>query len=171
MLIVMLITTTTAVMLARKPDIYMSETDVQVDTEGPASGLTSGKGNIIVDTGSDPTYFNTQLQIITKPGLLRRVVKTLDLEHNPDFLRTQANDTTWQRLLRTFGVKGAPSGRSGGIAKAEVTNSRWIRKLLRLRPPTIWKRPLAWNLLLSSLQAGLKVDPVKRSVCSTPKLA
>ena len=65
MLIVMLITTTAAVMLARKPDIYMSETDVQVDTEGPASGLTSGKGNIIVDTGSDPTYFNTQLQIIT----------------------------------------------------------------------------------------------------------
>src|SRR6185503_18385513 len=106
MLIVMLITTTTAVMLARKPDIYMSETDVQVDTEGPASGLTSGKGNIIVDTGSDPTYFNTQLQIITKPGLLRRVVKTLDLEHNPDFLRTQANDTTWQRLVRTFGFSG-----------------------------------------------------------------
>src|ERR1051325_9955425 len=109
MLIALLITATTAVMLARKPDIYMAETDVQVDTEGPASGLTSGKGNIIVDTGSDPTYFNTQLQIITKPALLRRVVKTLDLEHNPEFLRTQANDTTWQRLLRTFGVKGAPS--------------------------------------------------------------
>ena len=108
-LIVLLITLTTAVMLARRPDIYMAETDVQVDTEGPASGLTSGKGNIIVDTGSDPTYFNTQLQIITKPGLLRRVVKTLDLEHNPDFLRAQANDTTWQRLLRTFGLRPNPS--------------------------------------------------------------
>src|ERR1044072_4860690 len=104
MLIAVLITATTAVMLARKPDIYMAETDVQVDTEGPASGLTTGKGNIIVDTGADPTYFNTQLQIITKPGLLRRVVKTLDLEHNPDFLKANANDTTWQRLLRTFGV-------------------------------------------------------------------
>src|SRR6266446_10952719 len=105
-LIVIVITTATAVMLARKPDIYLSEADVQVDTEGPASGLTSGKSNIIVDTGSDPTYFNTQLQIITKPGLLRRVVKTLDLEHNPDFLRAQANDTTWQRLTRTFGFGG-----------------------------------------------------------------
>src|SRR5947208_12591793 len=106
--IVVLITTITAVMLARKPDIYLAETDVQVDTEGPASGISSGKGNIIVDTGTDPSYFNTQLQIITKPGLLRRVVKTLDLEHNPDFLRAQANDTTWQRLLRTFGLGGGP---------------------------------------------------------------
>ena len=35
-LIALLITATTAVMLARKPDIYMAETDVQVDTEGPA---------------------------------------------------------------------------------------------------------------------------------------
>src|SRR2546428_5578658 len=92
--IVMLITTTTAVMLARKPDIYLAETDVQVDTEGPASGISSGKGNIIVDTGTDPTYFNTQLQIITKPGLLRRVGKTLDPEHNPGFLRAPTNHTT-----------------------------------------------------------------------------
>jgi hypothetical protein len=37
------------------------------------------------------------LQIITKPGLLRLVVSTLDLEHNPDYLREQANDTTWKR--------------------------------------------------------------------------
>src|SRR5712692_11277132 len=102
-LIVLLVTSIAAVMLARKPVIYLSEAQVQVDTEGPASGLTSGKGNIIVDYGQDPTYFNTQLQIITKPGLLRRVVKTLDLEHNPDFLRAETGDTTWQRLLRTFG--------------------------------------------------------------------
>src|SRR5262245_11359858 len=32
-LIVILITTATAVMLARKPDIYLSEASVQVDTE------------------------------------------------------------------------------------------------------------------------------------------
>jgi len=36
-LIVIVITSVTAVMLARKPDIYLSEADVQVDTEGPAS--------------------------------------------------------------------------------------------------------------------------------------
>src|SRR5207253_10357965 len=96
-----------------------AETNVQVDTEGPASGISSGKGNIIVDTGTDPSYFNTQLQIITKPGLLRRVVKTLDLEHNPDFLRSQNHDTTWQRLLRTFGFGGAVSVSQPAAQKTE----------------------------------------------------
>lgn len=161
MLIVMLITTTTAVMLARKPDIYMSETDVQVDTEGPASGLTSGKGNIIVDTGSDPTYFNTQLQIITKPGLLRRVVKTLDLEHNPDFLRTQANDTTWQRLLRTFGVKGAPSAAQAGTQKAEGYKLSLDKEVASASAPDNLEEAARLEPFVSSLQAGLKVDPVK----------
>src|ERR1041385_8661071 len=72
-MVVLVITAATTLILARRPDIYMAETDVQVDTEGPANGISSGKGSIIVDTGSDPSYFNTQLQIITKPGLLRRV--------------------------------------------------------------------------------------------------
>src|SRR5437588_11628994 len=40
-LIVVLITSITSVMLARKPDIYMAETNVQVDTEGPASAISS----------------------------------------------------------------------------------------------------------------------------------
>ena len=148
-------------MLARKPDIYMSETDVQVDTEGPASGLTSGKGNIIVDTGSDPTYFNTQLQIITKPGLLRRVVKTLDLEHNPDFLRTQANDTTWQRLLRTFGVKGAPSAAQTATQKAEGYKLSLDKEVASASAPDNLEEAARLEPFVSSLQAGLKVDPVK----------
>src|SRR5260370_38879865 len=63
-LIVVLVTATTAAMPARKPDIYLAETDYQCATKGPAPGLTSGKGNIIVDHGSDPSDFNTQFQLI-----------------------------------------------------------------------------------------------------------
>jgi capsular exopolysaccharide synthesis family protein len=161
MLIALLITATTAVMLARKPDIYMAETDVQVDTEGPASGLTSGKGNIIVDTGADPTYFNTQLQIITKPGLLRRVVKTLDLEHNPDFLRAHANDTTWQRLLRTFGLSRSPAA----VHTASQTNDGYKlsldKQVASASSPDDLEEAARLEPFVSSLQAGLKVDPVK----------
>ena len=160
-LIVLLITLTTAVMLARRPDIYMAETDVQVDTEGPASGLTSGKGNIIVDTGSDPTYFNTQLQIITKPGLLRRVVKTLDLEHNPDFLRAQANDTTWQRLLRTFGLRPNPSAAQAATQKSNDYKLSLDKEVASASSPDNLEEAARLEPLVSSLQSGLKVDPVK----------
>jgi capsular exopolysaccharide synthesis family protein len=159
--IVLLITATTAVMLARKPDIYLAESEVQVDTESPASGLTSGKGNaIIVDTFTDPSYFNTELQIISKPGLLRRVVKTLDLENNPDFLRAQAGDTAAQRLMRTFGIGGRlvpqTSVQKGDASKLLVVkdvatpSSRGdLEEATRLEP------------YVSTLQAGLKVEPVK----------
>ena len=159
--IVMLITTTTAVMLARKPDIYLAETDVQVDTEGPATGINSGKGNIIVDTGSDPTYFNTQLQIITKPGLLRRVVKTLDLEHNPDFLRTQANDTTWQRLTRTFGFGGNATATQTAAQKADNNKLSIDKQVASATSPDDLEEAARLEPYVSSLQAGLKVDPVK----------
>src|SRR4029079_2814129 len=160
-LIALLITATTAVMLARKPDIYMAETDVQVDTEGPASGLTSGKGNIIVDTGADPTYFNTQLQIITKPGLLRRVVKTLDLEHNPDFLKANANDSTWHRLLRTFGL-----GRGTSTTQTTAQNNDGYKlsldkQVASATSPDDLEEAARLEPFVSSLQAGLKVDPVK----------
>ncbi len=159
--IVVLVTATTAVMLARKPDIYLAEISVQVDTESPAAGITSGKGSpIILDYGSNPSYFNTQLQIITKPGLLRRVVKTLDLEHNPDFLRAQTPDTTVKRLLRTFGLGGkspaeatVPKTDSGkliiGKDVASATSPDDLSEAIRLDP------------YVTAIQGGLKVEPVK----------
>jgi capsular exopolysaccharide synthesis family protein len=161
LLIVVLVTATAALMLARKPDIYLAETDVQVDTEGPASGLTSGKGNIIVDTGTDPSYFNTQLQIITKPGLLRRVVKTLDLEHNPDFLRAQANDTTWQRLLRTFGFNSGTSAAQTPAQKAENDKLSLDKQVASASSPDNLEEAARLEPFVSSLQGGLKVDPIK----------
>jgi capsular exopolysaccharide synthesis family protein len=159
-LIVVLVTAITAVMLARKPDIYSAEAQVQVDTEGPTTGLTSGKNSsIVLDYGQDPSYFNTQLQLISKPGLLRRVVKSLDLENNPDFLQAQTGDTTWQRLLRTFGLP-TKSNTSTAIKKsdgklligkdvASASSSDDLEEAARLSP------------FVSSLQAGLKVEPVK----------
>jgi succinoglycan biosynthesis transport protein ExoP len=159
--IVLLVTGITAVMLARKPDIYLAETSVQVDTEGPATGLTSGKGNIIVDTGADPTYFNTQLQIITKPGLLRRVVKTLDLEHNPDFLRAQSHDTTWQRLLRTFGVGGNSTAAQTAAQKAENNKLSIDKQFASATSPDDLEEAARLEPFVSSIQGGLKVDPIK----------
>jgi len=159
-LIVLLVTSVTAVMLARKPDIYFAEAQVQVDTEGPASGLTGGKGNVIVEYGNDPSYFNTQLQIITKPGLLRRVVKTLDLEHNPDFLGAPTGDSVTQRLLRTFGLPSKPivptqnvKVEGGKLAISPDVPSQSasddLQEAARLDP------------FVGSIQGGLRVDPVK----------
>ena len=84
-----LITTLATIYVARKPDVYEASSRVQVDLEN--NPMYAGKtAPMIYSPVNDPAYFNTQLQILTSPGLLRRVVKTLDLEHNQAFLRPQS---------------------------------------------------------------------------------
>lgn len=104
----LLTTAGAAVYVAQKPDIYTAQTRVQVDLESnPGAGATKNGTIVINSQTTDPAYFNTQLQNLTSPGLLRRVVKTLDLEHNQAFLRPSSGKerTTWQNLLRMFGLR------------------------------------------------------------------
>jgi succinoglycan biosynthesis transport protein ExoP len=95
---------------ARQPDYYQAKARVQVDSEtySPALGA-SQRSTIVVDNSyMDPDYFNTQVQILSSPTLLRRVARTLDLEHNRNFLNPPAeNRSTWQNLVRMFGFGGA----------------------------------------------------------------
>jgi len=80
--IVVLITMLSVIYVARKPDIYSAGARVQVDLEN--SGALVGKAPYVFGPTNDPVYFNTQLQILTSPGLMRRVVKALDLERKRD---------------------------------------------------------------------------------------
>src|SRR5437763_1539898 len=104
-----LIPTLVAIYLVRKPDVYEAQARIQVDLENtnPLLGGMSKNSSVIVNSETnDPAYFNTQLQILTGPGLLRRVAKTLDLEHNSDFLgeHSGGNTSVWTSLRVLFGL-------------------------------------------------------------------
>lgn len=157
-----LCTSLVAVYMARKPDIYQAGAEVQVDLEGASSALGSSKSNAIIFSTDDPTYFNTQLQILTKPGLLRRVVKNLDLEHNQAFLHPQAaKRTVWQSILGMVGVKT----RSQDEQK-QSPNDRLVLGPTSIQPASS-KEDLEESMRLepyvAALQRGLKVEPVKES--------
>jgi capsular exopolysaccharide synthesis family protein len=101
----LIVSSIAAIRQANLPDVYQARARVQVDAEtfSPALGASRG-GSVYVDSYMDPEYFNTQLQILTSPTLLRCVAKTLDLEHNRNFLSPPvANQSTWRSLLRMFG--------------------------------------------------------------------
>jgi capsular exopolysaccharide synthesis family protein len=87
---------------AQKTDQYSAVSTIQVNGEtNPAAG---GTGNaIIVNQGNDPVYFTTQLRILESPDLLRRVVKAVDLEHNPAFLNPEKKNPL-QKFLGLFGL-------------------------------------------------------------------
>ena len=157
--VVALITMLAVVYVARKPDFYEAGARVQVDLED-TGGLSS---NIrpLYGPSDDPIYFNTQLQILSSPGLMRRVVRTLDLEHNPDFFKGNATAKTsmWQRLRRMagLGVKQPdaaakqPDQLPLTTTIAQATAREDLNEAKRLEP------------FVNAILGGLKVEPVKET--------
>jgi succinoglycan biosynthesis transport protein ExoP len=154
------ITALATIYVARKPDVYEASSRVQVDLEN--NPMYAGKtAPMIVSPVNDPAYFNTQLQILTSPGLLRRVVKTLDLEHNQAFLRPQSSQTrsTWKTIMQMLGVS-KPDQNDPGKQPNElpltatvvpVSSSDDLVEAKRLAP------------YVTALQTVLRVEPVRES--------
>ncbi len=75
-----------AAYMAYQPNLYEARAQVQVDLETVDSASGQSKnGAFVVSPVNDPAYFNTQLQILTGARLLRRVVKSLNLDTDPAF--------------------------------------------------------------------------------------
>ncbi|HKO97140.1 MAG TPA: polysaccharide biosynthesis tyrosine autokinase [Pyrinomonadaceae bacterium] len=158
--VVALVTALTVLYVARKPDIYQASSRVQVDLENNAALL--GKTPYVFGPTNDPVYFNTQLQILESPGLMRRVVRSLDLEHNPDFFKGNSTQrrTTWQTIKAMFGFKvndaTAPAARPKDelplrTTVAEQTAKEDLVEARRVGP------------FVASILGGLRIDPVKES--------
>src|SRR5678815_613947 len=154
--VVALVTMLAVVYVARKPDFYEAQSRVQVDLEET--------GNIVNNTRplygptDDPIYFNTQLQILVSPGLMRRVVRTLDLEHNPDFFKGAQRQSTWQTFLRMVGLGSKPQEIPRPpdqlpltTSVAQATAREDLNEAKRLAP------------YVNTILAGLKVEPVKET--------
>ena len=160
--ITLIATSLAAVYMARQPDIFAAQARVQVDLENNRMGAT-GKNNTVVinSAANDPAYFNTQLQNLTSSGLLRRVVKTLDIEHNASFIRSnrEQSGTTWQNLLRMVGLGKKP--------KDDAKQGENILPLTGTVAPATAHDDLAeakrLDPFVRMLQAGLKVEPVKET--------
>jgi polysaccharide biosynthesis transport protein len=162
--VVVVVSLLAAIHMARKPDVFVAQARVQVDLEsaGPALGASKSDSIIINNPVSDPTYFNTQLQILTSPGLLRRVAKTLDLEHNRAFLAPQsAGRSSWSGFLRAFGMGGHEKTDAGGAAgKDELPVTATVAPAIARDDMAEAKRLAPY---VAALQAGLRVEPVKET--------
>ena len=156
-----LVTVMATVMLLRRHNVYEATARVQVDLE-TTSPLVSSKTNSVVVSNqvNDPAYFNTQLQILAGPGLLRRAVKSLDLEHNATFIAKMNRRPLWKDLEQIVGLGGtAPEPSAGQMANeiqtAAVKGSEESEEAERLAP------------FVDTLQRDLKIEPVKETRLQT----
>src|SRR5256714_7095443 len=156
-----------AVDVAQQPDIYSAGTRVQVDLESnPASGASKSGTVVINSPTSDPTYFNTQLQNLSSAGLLRRVVKTLDHEHNQAFLHRSAEQkrTTWQNLLHMTGLDKKSAEEKNGKESNLLSLTGTVAPATAREDLVEAKR---LDPYVHILQLGLKVDPVRETRTSS----
>lgn len=155
-----LVTTLTTIALLRRHNVYEATARVQVDLETPNSLVSSKNNSVVVSNQvNDPAYFNTQLQILAGPGLLRRAVKALDLEHNSAFIAKMNRRPLWKNLERIVGLDGNSPNAAGQPANevpvAAAKGNEESEEAERLSP------------FVNTLQRDLKIEPVKETRLQT----
>lgn len=149
------------VYMARQPNIYEAQGRVQVGLENSNPALSSNKSSSVIlnNSATDPAYFNTQLQILTSPALLRRVVKTLDLERNPQALfGNQRSGGVFDSLRRLAGLTPAQKnqGKTATIVEAPINN-----QTAGAASPEALAEAKRLDPFVRELKANLSVTPVK----------
>ncbi|MGB7210115.1 MAG: polysaccharide biosynthesis tyrosine autokinase [Pyrinomonadaceae bacterium] len=155
--IAVLVTTLAAIYMARKPDIFSAKAQVQVDLEQSNQDLAINDRPRI--SNADPSYFNTQLQLLNSDTLLRRVIKEHNLDTNPEFQKAKNEGATspWRAMLKAIGLasddsKNARKGEPTSAPSSSTTVSQdEIAEAVRLAP------------YVEIIRKNLSVDPVRDS--------
>jgi succinoglycan biosynthesis transport protein ExoP len=156
--------TITALRQARQPDIYQARARVQVSAEtySPALGASKGESYYPENSYMEPEYFNTQVQILTSPTLLRRVAKNLDLEHNRTFLDGRIESrSTWQSLLNMFGLgQKAQASKNPNVGLSDTSIPTLASGVFSRDDPAEVERLTPY---VESLQGMVDVEQVKKT--------
>lgn len=156
--ITVLVTTLTAIYMARKPNIYLANATIQVDLEQTNPDLVTPDRQRPF-SNPDPSYFNTQLQLLGSDTILRRVIKEHSLDTNKSFqaLKNEGSTSALRGMLRTLGLASDPSKTADGAAPGSeslssgLVSADEIAEAIRLAP------------YVEIIRRNLTVDPVRES--------
>jgi len=138
--ITVLITTWTAIYMARKPNVYQATAVVQVDLEQTNPDLITSESRRQV-ANPDPAYFNTQLQLLGSDSLLRRVIKEHNLDTNKALqtAKTENSVSAWRSMLNSLGLASDDKKTATEVTDAvqndnSLISSDEIAEAVRLSP-------------------------------------
>ena len=160
--IAVLMTTLAAIYMARKPNIYQARAVVQVDLEQANPDVVTGDRRSTA-MNQDPSYFNTQLQLLSSESLMRRVIKELSLDSNKEFQKLKTDDSvsTLHSMLKAVGLASdTPKKSDKGVDEVSVSanpslaSSEEIAEAVRLAP------------YVDLIKKNLGVEPIRESRAS-----
>ena len=154
--IAVLITTLTAIYMARKPDIFSAHAVVQVDNEQINPELVTNDRQRPIST-SDPSYFNTQLQLLSSDGLLRRAIKEHSLDSTKEFqaAKNEIGVSPWRAILRSLGLATDEDKKDKSATfvppnqDSATVSSEEVAEAVRLAP------------YVNIIKANIEIDPVR----------
>ncbi|MDQ6785707.1 MAG: polysaccharide biosynthesis tyrosine autokinase [Acidobacteriota bacterium] len=110
---------TTAVVafyMYRQPSIFEARTEMVIEPRKPK--LPSTKDATYINLGNDANYYNTQLQLLHNPDLMRAVVIRLGLQREPNLFGTP--NRSFLSTLRTM-VSGEKENQSNASSLPVIT--------------------------------------------------
>ena len=151
--LIVAVTTLVAIQMYCLPDIYEAEAQIQIQQKQRSVLQTK---DIVINSGYDPIYWNTQLRLLGNPQLARQVAITLDLPNNPAFLGGQSGGGIFASLRRIFAGRKTETTQEAGVPiaadEAQVGMENMTpEQLARLEPYEY------------AILGGLTVDPVDRT--------
>jgi len=160
--IVTLVTLITGVYMISRPDLFEAEAEVQVDLENTSNAVGSAKtASVIVNNPmNDPAYLGTQLQILGGPRLLQRVIKTLDLEHNPAIVVADKKHNTWAEFKHFLNLDGNRAYESDQNIPNELPITANLPTTISPEEMTEAARLAP---IVTALQENLTTEPVKEA--------
>src|SRR5256714_53209 len=156
--LVTVVTTLVAIQMYRLPSIYEAKTTIQIEQRSRTLFKTK---DVVLNAGTDPAYWNTQLKLLENPSLHRQVILRLGLQNNPAFLGGQARPSIFATLRRALSRNKTKTDEQTQTADGGLTvaNETALGADLRLTPEQLQQlEPYE-----DALAGNLTVDPVERT--------
>ncbi len=153
---VILTTATVAFYMYRQPSIYYARSEMIVEQRKPK---VQAEKAVFINYGNDANYYNTQLQLLQNPDLMREVVIRLNLQREPN-LFGNPNKSFLAPVRSIFTTEKDSIGRESSLPVLTETSSEPTDFNQVILTPEEKNRV---DLYAGVLLGGLKVDQVERT--------
>ena len=151
-----LVTAAAAFYMYRQPSIYQATTEILIEPRKPK---VTSKDSININFGNDVNYYNTQLELLKNPDLMRKVVISLGLYRDPELFAK--NDKGVIASIRSLFSRSKTKEESTSALPVISDTSNLTATA---EGPTLSPEEKARvDTYVNKLTAGVKVEPRERT--------
>ena len=151
-----LTTAAVAFYMYRQPSVYQARAEMVIEPRKPKP---QSKNDININFGNDVNYYNTQLQLLQNPDLMRSVVIRLGLHRDPNALGAQSKGVFATLRAMFAGGKDAQTKEASLPTLTKISTDESQLEKVTLTP----EEEERVNRYSGTLLGNLKVEQVERT--------